>query len=157
MGHQSFQPDEIKGIGGLTRGDFLFLGVVAGLYVTTILAMTVLIVTAAPDAPAAASLDTTVAGPTSGNATAGAEIFASVCSACHGPTGEGIPGLGPSFVGNAFIAGRADDELVGFLTVGRPADDPANTTGVAMPPKGGNPSLSDDDLHDIVAFLRTLN
>jgi len=25
-----------------------------------------------------------------------------------------------------------------------------------MPPKGGNPSLTDEDLADVVAFLRTL-
>ena len=39
---------------------------------------------------------------------------------------------------------------------GRPADDPANTTGVAMLPKGGNPSLTDADLTDIVHFLKSL-
>lgn len=32
----------------------------------------------------------------------------------------------------------------------------ANTTGVAMPPKCGNPSLTDQDLADVVAYLRTL-
>jgi disulfide bond formation protein DsbB len=50
----------------------------------------------------------------------------------------------------------SDDELAQFLALGRPADDPGNTTGVAMPPKGGNPSLSDQDLMDVAAFLRTL-
>jgi disulfide bond formation protein DsbB len=55
-----------------------------------------------------------------------------------------------------FIAGKSDDELVEFLKVGRPPDDPLNTTGVAMLPKGGNPSLTDEDLHNIVAYIRTL-
>jgi disulfide bond formation protein DsbB len=45
---------------------------------------------------------------------------------------------------------------VAFIKVGRGVDDPANTTGVAMLPKGGNPGLSDQDLYDIVAYLRTL-
>jgi mono/diheme cytochrome c family protein len=27
---------------------------------------------------------------------------------------------------------------------------------VAMPPKGGNPALSEEDLADVVAYLRTL-
>ncbi|WP_416201847.1 hypothetical protein [Thermoflexus sp.] len=26
-----------------------------------------------------------------------------------------------------------------------------------MPPKGGNPALTDQDLADIIAFIRTLN
>jgi hypothetical protein len=38
---------------------------------------------------------------------------------------------------------------------GRSTTDPANTTGVDMPPKGGTPSLSDEDLTDI-NYLRTL-
>ena len=34
--------------------------------------------------------------------------------------------------------------------------DPLNTTGVGMPSKGGNPALTDEDLYDIVAYIRTL-
>jgi disulfide bond formation protein DsbB len=40
--------------------------------------------------------------------------------------------------------------------VGCSTSDPENTTGVAMPPKGGNPSLSDGDLQNVVAYIRTL-
>jgi disulfide bond formation protein DsbB len=47
--------------------------------------------------------------------------------------------------------------LVEFLNTGRPAEHPDNESGITMPPKGGNPSLSDDDLADIAAYLRTLN
>ena len=46
--------------------------------------------------------------------------------------------------------------MVAFLVVGRPADHPDNENGVQMPPKGGNQALSEDDLHDVVAFLNTL-
>lgn len=52
---------------------------------------------------------------------------------------------------------RDDGAVLQFLLEGRLADHPDNTTGVAMPPKGGNPSLDDQALLDIVAFLRTLN
>ena len=48
------------------------------------------------------------------------------------------------------------DELGASLEVGRPTSDPANTTGVDMPPKGGNPSLSEEDIDHIVAYLRTV-
>jgi cytochrome c5 len=35
--------------------------------------------------------------------------------------------------------------------------DPLNTTGVAMPPKGGNPAMSEQDIADIVAYMRTIH
>lgn len=40
--------------------------------------------------------------------------------------------------------------------VGRSLGDPLNTTGVTMPAKGNNPALTDEDLSNIVAYLRTL-
>jgi disulfide bond formation protein DsbB len=46
---------------------------------------------------------------------------------------------------------------VDFNKPGRPATDPLNPTGVDMPPRGGNPALTDDDLVDIVAFLRSIH
>ena len=86
----------------------------------------------------------------------GRTVYGSTCSACHGPEGLGIEGLGKNFVGSPFITDQTTAELVAFIKVGRPADDPANTTGVAMLPKGGNPSLTDADLTDIVHFLKSL-
>lgn len=93
---------------------------------------------------------------TRGDAAAGQELFAATCAACHGPGGEGVPNLGKDMTASEFIAEKTDDELVEFIKTGRPPDDPLNTTGVAMLPKGGNPALSDEDLYDIVAFIRTL-
>lgn len=92
-----------------------------------------------------------------GDAAAGEDVYASTCSTCHGPDGSGIDGLGPDLHNNAFVDGKTDDEMVAFLKEGRPAGDPANETGVDMPPKGGNPSLTDQDLYDVVAYLRTLD
>ena len=79
------------------------------------------------------------------------------CAACHGPNGEGVTGLGKPFTTSEFIASKTDAELVEFLKVGRAVGDPLNTTGVAMPPKGGNPALTDQELLDLVAFIRTLH
>jgi mono/diheme cytochrome c family protein len=90
-----------------------------------------------------------------GDAASGETAFVT-CAACHGPTGEGIEGLGKPMPGSAFIASLSDDELVVFIKAGRSTSDPDNTTGVDMPVKGGNPALSDQDLYDIVAFIRTL-
>lgn len=100
--------------------------------------------------------ETTSGGGSTGNAAAGESIFQGTCAACHGPDAQGIEGLGENLHDNEFVQGNTDDEMVAFIKVGRPASDPDNTTGVDMPPKGGNPSLSDDDLVDVVAFLRTL-
>ena len=59
-------------------------------------------------------------------------------------------------IANAFVADRSDTEMLAFVKTGRPASDPLNTTGVDMPPKGGNPALSDQDLMDVIAHVRTL-
>jgi len=91
-----------------------------------------------------------------GDAEAGAEVFAGTCATCHGPDAKGITGLGKDMTTSQFIADSTDAELIAFIKVGRATDDPANTTGVAMPAKGGNPSLDDEDLADVVAYMRTL-
>ena len=90
------------------------------------------------------------------SASNGQTLFSQTCTACHGEGGVGVDGLGPPLIENVFVAGLSDDELVAFLTVGRPVDHPDNTTGVAMPPKGGNVSLTTEDLEDIAAYLREL-
>lgn len=86
----------------------------------------------------------------------GAKLFSSTCIACHGPAGVGIKGNGKALVSNEFIKSLDDDRLLAFIKAGRDPGDPKNTTGIAMPPKGGNPAFSDDDLLDIIAYLRTL-
>lgn len=78
------------------------------------------------------------------------------CAGCHGTNGEGVEGWGKALAGSEFIQNSTDDELLALLKKGRPIDDPENTTGLDMPPKGGNAALSDDDLLDIIAFMRTL-
>jgi len=103
----------------------------------------------------AAPATPTPAGPV-GDASKGAEKFASTCVACHGPDATGVTGLGKDLTTSEFVKTKSDAELIAFVKVGRPSSDPANTTGVDMPPKGGNPALTDQDLADIIAFLRTL-
>ena len=91
-----------------------------------------------------------------GHADEGEKLYSMSCAGCHGPNGEGVTGLGKPFADSEFIQNTSDDDLLDLLKKGRPISDPANTTGVDMPPKGGNPALSDDDLRDIIAFLHTL-
>ena len=82
--------------------------------------------------------------------------FSAICSACHGMDALGLPNLGKDLVHSEFAKGLTDDDLVNFIVTGRPIWDPLNTTGVDMPPKGGNPALSVDQIKGIVAYIRTL-
>ena len=91
-----------------------------------------------------------------GDAATGEELFTATCLACHGEGGVGIEGLGKDMTTSTFISGLSDAELLAFMKVGRSTSDPENTTGVDMAPKGGNPSLDDADLIDIIAYMRTL-
>jgi cytochrome c5 len=89
----------------------------------------------------------------------GATLYVSSCVACHGPDGSGVVGLGLSLHpdDSELVRESSDEELVEFIKVGRQPDHPENTTGIAMPPKGGNPALSEEGIYDIVAWMRTLD
>jgi disulfide bond formation protein DsbB len=91
-----------------------------------------------------------------GDPVAGKPKFDGTCVSCHGPDAKGIAGLGKDLTTSTFAMGLSDAEFVAFLAKGRPSGDPSNTTGVDMPPKGGNPALTDQNLADIVAYVRTL-
>lgn len=88
---------------------------------------------------------------------AGESSFQTICSACHGFNALGIPGLGKPLIGSEFVNSQTDEELLAFLQVGRAVTDPLNTTGVQMPPRGGNPNFTDDQLLEIISYIRSLN
>jgi disulfide bond formation protein DsbB len=104
-------------------------------------------------APAAT---TESAGPTNAELIAIGEKEFSTCAGCHGQDGTGITGLGKSFVGSEFIRDTSDADLIALITNGRPSSDPLNTTGIDMPPKGGNPALTEEKIKGLVAFVRSL-
>lgn len=85
----------------------------------------------------------------------GKMLFAISCAACHGPAGEGVRGLGKDMTASEFIAKASDVELLDFVKTGRAADHPQNETGVLMPPKGGNPELTDEQLRNIIGYMRS--
>lgn len=99
-------------------------------------------------------LPTVTTGPVEpGDPIAGAAVYRGTCAGCHGVDLEGVGGLGSALAPSDWVADRSEDEIVDFLLVGREADHPENMQGIAMPPRGGNPSLSDQDLHDVAAYL----
>jgi disulfide bond formation protein DsbB len=105
---------------------------------------------AAPAKPAAGQ------AAAAGNVAQGRTLFQQSCMSCHGPEAKGLPGLGKDMTTSEFIKGQTDAQLLEFIKKGRPVSDPANTTKVDMPPKGGNPALTDAQLNDIIAFMRSL-
>ncbi|HTV55015.1 MAG TPA: cytochrome c [Terriglobia bacterium] len=92
--------------------------------------------------------------PLTGSPEKGKELFSDDCTTCHGMQGQGVPHLGADLQTSRFVAASSDAQLVAFIEQGRAASDPMNKMHVAMPPKGGNPALTTQDLDDIVAFLR---
>ncbi len=92
-----------------------------------------------------------------GDAAAGEQTFTQSCSSCHGVDAKGVPGVGKDLTSGDFIPNLSDDEFLTFVKSGRPSGDPNNTTGIDMPPKGGNPALSDDDILDIIAYIRSIH
>jgi glucose/arabinose dehydrogenase len=89
----------------------------------------------------------------------GWDIFRGTCMSCHSlsATGATSHAIGKKLTDNTFIKQSSDDQLLAFLKIGRTANDPANVTGYAMPARGGNSSLTDDDLRSVIAYLRELN
>lgn len=87
---------------------------------------------------------TVPAGPADGR-----QVYTETCIACHGATGKGmLPGV-PDFTEKGGRLSQSDDVLLqhihsGFQTSGSP---------MAMPPKGGNPNLSDADIQAVLGYL----
>jgi len=80
----------------------------------------------------------------------GAEIYAQTCVACHGADGRGtLPGV-PDFTSKSGPLSKGDSVLLQHITDG------FQTPGsvMAMPPKGGNPDLTEDDVIDVLYYIR---
>jgi mono/diheme cytochrome c family protein len=92
-----------------------------------------------------------------GDADAGEDVFTATCAGCHGADAEGIDGVGKPLADSDYVADTSSADLVIVVTGGRTVDDPLNTTGIIMPPKGGNPALTDEDIADVVAYIKSLN
>jgi disulfide bond formation protein DsbB len=123
--------------------------------------------TAVADASVPAAADASASGDTAGGTQNvsladfdsiavehGRSQFQTTCAACHGSNARGIPGLGKDLVAGEYVRVTSDEEMIQFIIEGRQAFDPANTTGVQMPPRGGNPMLTDEQIREIVVYLR---
>lgn len=85
-----------------------------------------------------------------GNPDAGKAVYAKKCAACHGKTGEGNPAIAKTLkvelrdLGSKEVQSKSDAELKKIITDG---------TEKKKPVKG----LSDEDLANVVAYMRTLD
>jgi mono/diheme cytochrome c family protein len=84
-----------------------------------------------------------------GDAAAGEAVYQQTCIACHGPRGEGtVPGS-PDFRKADEVFAQSDATLLAHMRDGFQSGG-----GMAMPPKGGNPSLTEQDLMDALEYIR---
>ena len=86
----------------------------------------------------------------------GQQLFVRSCAVCHGQSAQGMPHQGMDLRSSKLIAQRDDSEVVDFIRAGRLPNDPKSVTGLYMPPRGGNMSLGDEHLANIVAYLRSV-
>lgn len=77
------------------------------------------------------------------NYTAGEVIFRQNCTACHGTNGKGVAPSFPDFTKKGGVLSQPAAMLLHHITYGIGA----------MPPKGGNPSLSDNDLKAALDYI----
>ncbi|GIX17471.1 MAG: hypothetical protein KatS3mg119_1657 [Rhodothalassiaceae bacterium] len=108
-----------------------------------------LLLPAAAAAVGAPATDPRQAAP--GDAIArGAVVYEQTCVACHGADGAGLSPGTPDFTDPK--GPLVQDDAVLFDHIKNGFQSPGSM--MAMPPKGGNPSLSDDDIRAVIAYLR---
>lgn len=112
--------------------------------------------TASIEASGAAPTQSTETQPLVGDPERGQILYEAYGAGAHGVSGEGVAGLGVALNSSDFVASHTDAELVAFLRQGRAPDSAENQSGVLMPPNGGIHDATEQDLYDVVAYLRVL-
>ena len=80
----------------------------------------------------------------------GEAIYKQTCIACHGANGQGaVPGAA-NFSDKKGVLSKSDTVLLAHITKGYQSPG----SPMAMPPRGGNPKLTDDDLKKTLAYIR---
>lgn len=80
----------------------------------------------------------------------GSDIYSQTCVACHGNNGKGtVPGA-PNFTRSDGPLSQSDETLFKHIKFGFKSPGSA----MAMPPKGGNMSLTDSDIKTVLVYLR---
>lgn len=89
-------------------------------------------------------------GFSGGNAAHGSVIFHQTCIVCHGADGKGVIPGAPDFTKKGGgVLSKPHKYLQAHIENG--FQDP--NSPMAMPPRGGNPGLSDQDIRDVHEYL----
>jgi ubiquinol-cytochrome c reductase cytochrome b subunit len=106
-------------------------------------------------AAAAATLPSGNAPPAAGSTTnaAGAKVFSTNCSTCHGAQGQGLPGSFPPLANNPVVTGDPN-KVIGIVLNGLHGSISVNgqTYNGVMPPWKG--TLSNKDVADVITYIR---
>lgn len=86
----------------------------------------------------------------------GKMVYGFSCATCHGPAGRGMPRQGAPLHNSNFVQTSSDVQIIKMVKMGRTPEDPKSVLKLPMPAKGGYSTLTDADLQDVVAFIRTL-
>lgn len=85
----------------------------------------------------------------------GAQLYGQVCGLCHQTTGFGVPGVAPPLAGSSWVTGEpgiliriALQGLYGEIEVN------GQRWNLAMPGQGHNPMLGDEQLADVLTYIR---
>jgi mono/diheme cytochrome c family protein len=85
-----------------------------------------------------------------GTADAGKAVYSQTCIACHGANGKGaIPGVRDLTEPDGALT-KLDEELIENISNGMQSPG----SFMAMPAKGGNPALSEDDIRAVLEYIR---
>lgn len=85
-----------------------------------------------------------------GNPAEGEEIYAQTCIACHGADGKGtIEGV-PNLTDVKGRLAKSDNILLANIINGYQSEGSL----MAMPPMGGNPDMTEQDMADVLAYMR---
>jgi cytochrome c551/c552 len=73
------------------------------------------------------------------------------CVTCHGPDGGGMPALGSGITAGLNFVPAQLGPLDSLIRVGIP--EPATRTPVAMPPRGAQSNLTDEESRQVAAYV----
>lgn len=126
------------------------------LFVFTLPALIFVVLLTLPEPqPAEWEAEATALGLTPFELASGASNYARSCAVCHGSDAQGVANLGKPLRNSAFVQNQSDEALFELVVKGRTLADPLNTTGALMPPRGAQ-SLSDAQIHEVVAYMRAI-
>lgn len=80
----------------------------------------------------------------------GEAIYKQTCVTCHGANGQGVVPGAANFTDKKGVLSKSDSVLLAHIIKGYQSPG----SPMAMPPRGGNPKLTDDDLKKALAYIR---